>query len=243
MSEYWDIHNHILPGVDDGSSCMRETMTLLQNEYEQGIRHLIVTPHYRRGMFEISFKDIQDVYEKTCSYCKEKFPSMHLYLGRECFVSSVKTAEKFVTDSRYHMAGRPVVLLEFGYETDFSEILQTVLLAQTAQVVPVLAHIERYAALQDVKAVLRIKEAGARIQINCESILGKTGFRTRHFCAKLLKAGLVDLIASDAHNTDKRQVHMRESMELVEKKYGSEEVERIFSYNPGLLFHIEEKGA
>ena len=89
MTGYWDIHNHILPGVDDGSSCMRETMSLLQAEYEQGIRHLIVTPHYRRGMFEIGFEDIQKVYEKTRLYCEETFPSMHLYLGRECFVSSV----------------------------------------------------------------------------------------------------------------------------------------------------------
>ena len=67
MTGYWDIHNHILPGVDDGSSCMRETMSLLQAEYEQGIRHLIVTPHYRRGMFEIGFEDIQKVYEKDVS--------------------------------------------------------------------------------------------------------------------------------------------------------------------------------
>ena len=115
MTGYWDIHNHILPGVDDGSSCMRETMSLLQAEYEQGIRHLIVTPHYRRGMFEIDFEDIQKVYEKTRLYCEETFPSMHLYLGRECFVSSVNRAEKILSDSRYYMAGRPVVLLEFGY--------------------------------------------------------------------------------------------------------------------------------
>ncbi|MEI3279805.1 MAG: CpsB/CapC family capsule biosynthesis tyrosine phosphatase [Eubacterium ramulus] len=243
MTGYWDVHNHILPGVDDGSSCMRETMSLLQAEYEQGIRHLIVTPHYRRGMFEIGFEDIQKVYEKTRLYCEETFPSMHLYLGRECFVSSVNRAEKILSDSRYYMAGRPVVLLEFGYETEYAMIFQTVLMAQEAQVIPVLAHIERYRALQNQDAVRRIRKAGASVQINCESILGKTGFRTKHFCQKLLKEKLVDLIASNAHNTDQRQVHMRESMTLVEKKYGSAEVERIFAQNPESLFYIEEKGA
>ena len=109
--------------------------------------------------------------------------------------------------------------------------------------IPVLAHIERYRALQNQDAVRRIRKAGASVQINCESILGKTGFRTKHFCQKLLKEKLVDLIASDAHNTDQRQVHMRESMTLVEKKYGSAEVERIFEQNPESLFYIEEKGA
>lgn len=242
MTEYWDIHNHILPGVDDGSSCMRETMSLLQAACEQGIRHLIVTPHYRRGMFEISFEDIQDVYEKTRLYCEEKFPAMHLYLGRECFVSSVNMAEKIFADSRYHMAGRPVILVEFGYETDFSIILQTVQLAQKEKMIPILAHIERYQALQNQENIYQIKQAGAKIQINCDSILGKSGFRIRHFCGKLLKANLVDFIASDAHNTGNRQIHMGECMALIEKKYGSARVEQLFSHNPEALFYIEEKG-
>lgn len=51
MTGYWDIHNHILPGVDDGSGCMRETMEMLEEEYRQGVRHIVFTPHYRRGMF------------------------------------------------------------------------------------------------------------------------------------------------------------------------------------------------
>ena len=44
---YWDIHNHILPGVDDGSGCMEETVQLIRAEYEQGIENIVFTPHYR----------------------------------------------------------------------------------------------------------------------------------------------------------------------------------------------------
>lgn len=51
MTGYWDIHNHILPGVDDGSGCMRETMEMLEEEYRQGVRHIVFTPHYRRDMY------------------------------------------------------------------------------------------------------------------------------------------------------------------------------------------------
>lgn len=51
MTGYWDIHNHILPGVDDGSGCMRETMEMLEEEYRQGVRHIVFTPHYRRDIF------------------------------------------------------------------------------------------------------------------------------------------------------------------------------------------------
>lgn len=42
MTGYWDIHNHILPGVDDGSGCMRETMEMLEEEYRQGVRHIVL---------------------------------------------------------------------------------------------------------------------------------------------------------------------------------------------------------
>ena len=59
MTGYWDIHNHILPGVDDGSGCMRETMEMLEEEYRQGVRHIVFTPHYRRDMFAIPREEIQ----------------------------------------------------------------------------------------------------------------------------------------------------------------------------------------
>lgn len=60
MTGYWDIHNHILPGVDDGSGCMRETMEMLEEEYRQGVRHIVFTPHYRRGMFAIPIVNYND---------------------------------------------------------------------------------------------------------------------------------------------------------------------------------------
>ena len=43
---YWDIHNHLLPGIDDGSSCMEETMQLIRTEYEQGVYNIVFTPNY-----------------------------------------------------------------------------------------------------------------------------------------------------------------------------------------------------
>ena len=69
MTGYWDIHNHILPGVDDGSGCMRETMEMLEEEYRQGVRHIVFTPHYRRGFFDdmhgMSFEKLEKKYAET----------------------------------------------------------------------------------------------------------------------------------------------------------------------------------
>ena len=52
MKGLYDIHCHILPGVDDGSRNMEESLWMLNKEYNEGVRHVILTPHFRYDMFE-----------------------------------------------------------------------------------------------------------------------------------------------------------------------------------------------
>lgn len=94
MTGYWDIHNHILPGVDDGSGCMRETMEMLEEEYRQGVRHIVFTPHYRRGMFAIPREEIQTVYARVCEMAADRFPEMEFYLGCEYYIHSDASVER-----------------------------------------------------------------------------------------------------------------------------------------------------
>lgn len=93
MTGYWDIHNHILPGVDDGSGCMRETMEMLEEEYRQGVRHIVFTPHYRRDMFAIPREEIQTVYARVCEMAADRFPEMEFYLGCEYYIHSDASVE------------------------------------------------------------------------------------------------------------------------------------------------------
>ena len=79
MTGYWDIHNHILPGVDDGSGCMRETMEMLEEEYRQGVRHIVFTPHYRRDMFAIPREEIQTVYARVCEMAADRWQAAAPY--------------------------------------------------------------------------------------------------------------------------------------------------------------------
>ena len=59
MREIYDIHCHILPGVDDGSKSMEESKWMLRKEYEDGVRRIIVTPHFRYDMFEPSMQTVK----------------------------------------------------------------------------------------------------------------------------------------------------------------------------------------
>ena len=81
-----------------------------------------------------------------------------------------------------------------------------------------------------------LKDLGALIQINAGSVLGKSGITKKRFCSEVLKEELVDFIASDAHNVDRRPVQMAECMKKVEKKFGSLYMERLFRKNPAKIF-------
>lgn len=238
MAGYWDIHNHILPGVDDGSGSMTETLRLVQLEHNQGVRNLVFTPHYRKGMFEISLDDKEEVFHRTCETLADHFPDMKFYLGCEYFASP-HMMDRITSDPRYRMPNGHMALVEFPYTAEFDFIAKTVEKLQRAGIIPVIAHFERYQCLQkDVALVHLLKEADAVLQMNCNAILGKEGFRMKRFCKNALKDEVVDLIASDAHNTSDRSVHIQETAELLRKKYGEDEVTKLLQTNPQQLFDL-----
>lgn len=106
MAGYWDMHNHILPGVDDGSGSMAETLRLVQLEYDQGVRNIVFTPHYRKGMFEISLDEKEEVFHRTCETLTDHFPDMKFYLGCEYFASPLGRASD--QEPRYCMPNEHV---------------------------------------------------------------------------------------------------------------------------------------
>lgn len=233
MTGYWDIHNHILPGVDDGSGCMRETMEMLEEEYRQGVRHIVFTPHYRCDMFAIPREEIQTVYARVCEMAADRFPEMEFYLGCEYYIHSDASVERLRGNPKYYMAGSRTVLMEFAYKASYAWIMQTVSEVRQMGLQPVLAHAERYECLYKGRdRVAELKTQGAYIQINCESILGKCGRKAKHFCMKLLKEDQIDLMASDAHDTEYRIVNIREAAELISRKFGQEKAETIFIHIP-----------
>ena len=63
MEEMYDIHCHILPGVDDGAAHLELSLEMLKAERDSGVRTIILTPHYRRRMFEPSMDLIRESFE------------------------------------------------------------------------------------------------------------------------------------------------------------------------------------
>lgn len=236
MTGYWDIHNHILPGLDDGSGSMQETLELVQSEHDQGVRHIVFTPHYRRGMFEIPQEEKQAVFHRAYSQLADQFPDMHFYLGCE-YYADPHMMRRIGPDDSYRMPGGEAVLTEFGYEMKFGTLMNVVNALCKEELIPIMAHIERYQCLlKDMDLLTELKAAGAKLQINCDSVIGKSGFKVKRYCMKALEAGLIDFVASDAHNMGQRSVHIAEAVKQVRSKCGDDVAENIFCTNPSRLF-------
>ena len=85
MSEkgIFDIHCHIVPGVDDGATDIEETRKLLRMEYKQGVRNIIATPHFRFRMFETPVEKVKEQFKLVEKAAAEISPDLHVYLGCE----------------------------------------------------------------------------------------------------------------------------------------------------------------
>lgn len=226
-----DIHCHALYGVDDGAKTLEESIAMIRQAYSQGIEAIVLTPHYRHGMFEYPVDRIREHFTNL----RQETEGMgtELYLGCEYHVNSrlIDTLQK---DDCFALAGGDFVLTEYAFDTEFSYIYGQTKNLISYGYIPVVAHIERYGCfLKNPKLCMELSNTGAYIQVNADSILGLDGKTAEKFCRKILKKGWVDIVASDAHGENVRACHLRECKEYVAKKYGEDYAELIFCDNPG----------
>lgn len=225
-----DIHNHTLFGVDDGPKELNTAEEMLREAKEQGAEAVILTPHYRRGMFAYPVKEIQENYTKLKA--RAEAIGIGLFLGCEYHVNSDIVI--YLRSGRcMTMAGSDYVLTEYSYETEYSYIKEQSHNLLSHGYIPIIAHVERYKCFQK-KTVLceEISNMGALIQINAASVLGMAGWSEKKTCKKLLKFGLADIVASDTHDMEKRANYMNLCKTSIEKKYGEEYAEILFLKNP-----------
>ena len=214
-----DIHNHTLFGVDDGSKDIEQSKRMLEIAYKEGIRGIILTPHHNPYRWQNKVSDLLIRFNQLNTYCEDKYSDMKLYLGSELYYGG-DTLDDITCGRALTMAEGRYVLVEFMPSVDFKVIKQTIMDLQQTGYYPIIAHIERYFCLTDELAnVYKMKELGAFIQINKDSVMGEHGKHEKKF----VKAALRD---------DRRMPLMRKCSEYVAKHYGMEYAHKIFIDNP-----------
>lgn len=233
-----DIHCHLLPGVDDGPKDLKESEEMLRELYRQGVRKVIVTPHYRKEMFEPAPELIRSRYIQVCRIAEKIAEDLEIRLGREVHVNmgiaGLLEQEKYMT-----MSGSRYILTEFRGDADKGFMWERTSLLISYGYRPIIAHIERcFNIVSDIDFVTRLSELGAMIQVNADSVIGRAGKTAKRDCRKLMVRGLVDFIGSDAHGIRRRAPHLERCQAYLIRKYGRAYTKRIMWSNPERILQI-----
>lgn len=227
-----DMHCHIIPGVDDGAADIDEAIKMLKMEYKEGVRTIIVTPHFRVGMFETPPEKIICQFELLKREAEKNQCGIELYLG--CEFHSNMDMMKYLRDGRARtMAGSRYVLTEFSGRDDKGYIRERLYSLISFGCRPIIAHIERYSCLRkDIPFIEELIEMGAYVQVNAASITGNMGFGIKMFCRKLLKNKMIHFVGTDAHGTKYRKPEINEAYSYIAKIMGGKYADTIFILNP-----------
>ena len=185
----FDMHCHIVPAVDDGAQSVKEAFAMLQMEYDQGVRKIIVTPHFRREMFETPSKIIKKHFLVLRRLAEKIGPDFKVFLGCE-FHANVEMLDYLRSDKVYSMAGSRYVLTEFSSSTEEKYISDRIYELLSGGYRPIIAHIERYRCMHDLDFVEHLVNKGALMQVNADSVIGKNGHAAKKYCGKLLEEEL-----------------------------------------------------
>lgn len=230
----------MLFGVDDGPKEINESIEMLHEAKNQNVDTIILTPHYRHGMFKYNLFDIDEHFVVLKKLASEI--GITLYLGCEYHVDS--EIIEYISTGRCHSLGDGrYVLAEYSHNSEYRMIHSGVQELLSNGFTPIIAHAERYPMLvKDLDNIAQLRNMGCLVQSNADSILGIDGRMLKKVCKKLLKNELVDIVASDCHGIEERTMHLQECQIYISKKYGMKYADKLFETNPNVVISsIENK--
>lgn len=237
-----DIHCHILPSIDDGPETIEESLEMCRIAASDGIKTIVVTPHYRLGKHEPSSADIYKQIELLTTSLNENKTCIKLLPGADVRITpELSDHLRNIEHLTINKTGR-YFLAEF-HSTAVPPDWENFLLSFVgAGIIPVITHPERNSwFLNNPDALYNVVSKGVLVQITAMSLTGGFGDDAQEFCAFLLEHNLAHVIATDAHSIDQRPPRLKEAVELATEIIGRERAESLVSSTPSAI--IEGKPA
>lgn len=236
-NKMYDIHMHLIPGVDDGAASEKMAAEMFQMSRSQGVVGIFATPH--SSAFLWSFDRTMENYKVLQSLVKKQAKDLELYLGCEVYLEnggmddiiSALDAGRIPT-----MNGAKYVLSEFSPWTDAQSVVYCAERLICAGYLPIIAHAERYNLIQgDEDVIEKLREMGCLIQINVYSVYDEKNDQIRTWANRLVAGKKVDFLGSDAHRTDHRPPIIESGLGYLYKTYDKAYIDRIALENPRSL--------
>ena len=193
-----DLHLHVLPGIDDGSPSVEESLQILAAHYAAGIRRIVATPHIRAGMFPNDRHTIHAAWSLLAKVAADRWPDLTLtyaaeHFGDDYLMTLLEKEQVLPLFDRY-------VLVETSMRTEephFTQVLQAMI---DRHWWPVLAHPERYRPWQKrPEQYAKLREMGVIFQVNLLSLGGQYGPVEQALAAQMIRQGWIGAVGTDLH--------------------------------------------
>lgn len=224
-----DFHSHILPGIDDGSRNLEQSIAMVNEAKEAGFTKIISTSHYMENYYECKERDRRQLLKKV----QENVQGIELILGNEIYITN-NIIELLQNGQASSINGTKYVLFEFPLITtrpmNDKEVIYR--LVENGYI-PIIAHPERYPFIQENPDYLfELEEMGALFQANYGSIIGMYGLKAKKTLKILLKNNLISFLGSDVHRPEQVYNKMPKIIKKLKKIISNEEIEEFTEINP-----------
>ncbi len=250
---FTDLHSHLVPGVDDGSASVEESLGSLAALRAEGVGALVTTPHLllprlaTDGDLARELTVHREAFDQLADAAQGRDDLPAIGLGQEIWAPDVYQIRRVVGRADVGYNGGHYLLVEFGFDLRGSheDVVREVMAGGRGIVI---AHPERYRYVPGVAALeqmRRWRELGALLQVNAGSFNGYYAHSNpgaEGLAWAMVEQGLVDLISTDHHGIRRAGVSLREAFEALAARGERELAERVLARAPDQVARADLNG-
>ena len=235
MMDIVDFHSHVLPGIDDGSASLEESIAMLRMAAEQRVGRVVATPHfYPRHDTPERFLARREAAEIRLREEMERHTGLpQLSVGAEVYyfsgISDCDALLQLTIDKKH------CIMLEMKSSPwDTYAFREVEGISSKLGLTPMIAHVDRYIAPFKTYGIpQKLQELPVLVQANASFFLNRA---TRSMAFRMLKKGQIHLLGSDCHDLERRPPRLGDAIELIRTHGCSHELQRMESLGSEILF-------
>ncbi|MCF7825358.1 MAG: hypothetical protein K9M55_01765 [Candidatus Marinimicrobia bacterium] len=236
-----DIHNHMLPAVDDGAKNSQMALSMLKEAVNQGVQHLVLTPHlYEADIIKGTgeWKAKIEAGKRTVIelIAKHQLP-LELSVAAEVRYQDMLP---IILEELDVLIGGKYLLLEFAFHSVPNNLERIIYDITRTGVIPIIAHPERIKPWQrEPQQLEELINMGCPTQVDIGSFLGTLGPNSEKLANFLFERDAVHLVGSDSHNLESRALYTKPGYNWLSDRYGKEYADLMLKINPGKILRGE----
>lgn len=232
-----DLHCHLLPGVDDGSPDLSESLAMSRELASVGFRDVCCTPHMPWSKFLHTEAEISAIRETLSASLEKEGIGLCVHPGAEHWVT--EAMDRLTAGSLITYPNKATFLMEFGLDGFPPNLDEFLFRIQLKGMRPVLAHVERYPEVRkDISVLAKLKERGCYILVNLSSLVGGWDRRALKTARSVVRGGFADAATTDMHSMQDAPL-VRSGLEELEGLVGKDGLDVLMRKNPASIAGLD----